>query len=225
MERPSLLILVVALLQCAPFTTAAEPDSSWNWVAGREGIEVYSRDVESSPLDESLAITKFEASLTSVVALILDIDNNHRWIDSVDQSRVIERISDTESINYTVSNAPWPVSDRDAVVRTRVTQNPDTLAVLITSEALPEFIPQRQGLIRVEAIASSWRLLPLKGGGVEVRYQVHSDPGGNLPNWLVNAVMTDQPLNTLYGMHRELTRPPYSDAHLSFTREPASYLK
>jgi len=201
--------------------TATEPDSSWQSVVEREEVAVYRRAVAGSPIDESLAITTLDASLSAATALILDIDNNYRWIDSVDQSRVIERISDTESINYTVSHAPWPVSDRDAVVRTRVSQDPDHLTVLISSEALPAFIPEKPGMIRVAVITSSWRLLPLPAGRVEVQYQVHSSPGGHLPSWLINAIVTEQPLNTLINMRTAISQPAYRHAQLPFIQEPA----
>lgn len=217
MERSFLLLLIMLL---ALPVTAAGPDSSWQWVIERDGVAVYRRPVAGSPIDESLAITTLDASLVAVTSLILDIDNNHRWIDSVDESRALKRISDTESINYTVSHAPWPVSDRDAVVRTRVHQDPESLAVTISSEALPDFLPKQPGLIRVEAIASSWLLSPLASGQVEVRYRVHSSPGGHLPNWLVNAVVTDQPLNTLASMHTAVDRPAYRQAQLPFIRQP-----
>jgi hypothetical protein len=222
MERPRLHIFALALLYIAT-PAAAELDPSWQWVAGHDGIEVYSRDVVGSPLDESLAITRLDTTLTAVVALILDVDNNHHWIDSVDQSRILERTSKYESINYTVSNAPWPVSDRDAVVRTRVTQDSESLQVLISSEALPDFIPQQQGLIRVRTVTSSWQLLPLEDGGVAVRYQVHSDPGGKLPNWLINAVVTDQPWKTLFNMRRAVTHENYINARIPFIEDPANY--
>jgi len=199
---------------------ASEPERAWQPVIEREGVSVYRRPVSGSPIDESLAITRLSASLTAVTALILDSDNNHRWIDSVDESRTLKRISDTESINYTVSHAPWPVSDRDAVVRTRVSQDPRNLVVTIRSEALPDYLPRRGGMIRVTSITSSWQLTPLDDSKVEVRYQVHSAPGGKLPNWLVNTVVTDQPLNTLINMHTAVEQPAYRNARLPFIRQP-----
>lgn len=218
MER-ALLYLLALVLWSQPLA-AVEVDAAWHQVKQRDGVTVYIREVAGSPLAESLAVMQLDATLAATTALILDVANNYRWIDSVDQSRVIERISATESINYTVSKAPWPVSDRDAVVHTRVVQDPHSLAVLIRSEALPEYLPRVAGMVRVEAIASSWQLLPQPDGGVEVRYQVHSDPGGKLPRWLVNAVATEQPLNTLHNMRQAVKVPAYAGAELPFLRQP-----
>ncbi|MCW8839338.1 MAG: START domain-containing protein [Gammaproteobacteria bacterium] len=199
---------------------AAEIDPSWQRVVEREGVTVYRRAVPGSPIDESLAVTTLKTTLVAATALILDVDNHHRWIDAVDESRVLKRLSQTESINYTVSYAPWPVSDRDAVVRTRVAQDAASLIVQIGSEALPDYLPRKPGRVRVEAIASGWQLRPLPDGGVEVRYRVHSSPGGQLPGWLVNAVVTEQPLNTLINMQQAVQQAIYRQAQPGSIRQP-----
>ncbi len=224
MERPQLYLYTLVLLNSMP-ALSLELDASWHQAKQRDGVTVYIREVEGSQIAEALAITHLDASLSAVTTLILDVNNNHRWIDSVDQSRVVKQVSERESINYTISYAPWPVSDRDAVVRTRMTQNTDDLTVIIRSEGLPDFRPREAGMVRVEAISSSWQLTPQPEGGVEVRYQVHSEPGGKLPSWLVNAIATEQPLNTLRNMRRAVASPPYVDASTVLIIDPGSMMR
>jgi len=54
---------------------------------------------------------------------------------------------------------------------------------------------------------------------VEVLYQVHSEPGGNLPSWLVNSIVVSQPFYTLVKMKKMITRPKYRNAEYEFIKD------
>jgi hypothetical protein len=130
-------------------------------------------------------------------------------VDSVDESRTIRRIDASSAYVYTVSNAPWPVSDRDAVVKTTIIRDPTSRAVQIRSHAVPKLIPEEKGHIRVQMVDSRWDLTPLPDNRVEVSYFVHSDPGGQIPTWLINSMVIDQPFNTLRNLRDILKELPY----------------
>lgn len=49
-----------------------------------------------------------------------------------------------------------------------------------------------------------WRFIPEKEGRIKVIYQIHADPGGDIPSWLANAVAVDSPFNTLKNMLKML---------------------
>ncbi|MBT8447014.1 MAG: START domain-containing protein [Gammaproteobacteria bacterium] len=222
MERSALLTILFALL-FSPATRADAPDDSWRPIREGEKISVYKRDVEDSKFDESLAQTAINVRLSALVALIMDGDSLEQWIDTVKESRQLEVLSPTEVYNYTVSGAPWPVKDRDAVVLTRAAQDSESLVVTITSSAKPEHIPERDGTVRVPFVESTWTLVPQPDGSVEVNYQVHNDPGGEIPTWLINSLASDQPYKTLENLHRFFADDnDYSDAMLPFIQEPGA---
>ncbi len=214
MERQGILGLSLGLLWLLAGAAWAEPPAGWSPARDHDGIQVYTRKVEGSPIAASLAVTRVELPLAAVAALILDVPNQHDWIDSVDESRVLQRLNAAASYNYTVSRAPWPVADRDAVVLTRASRDPATGVVRVESHAAPALIPERKGRVRVRRVDSLWTLTPLGPARTEVRYQVHSDPGGSLPAWLVNAMVTDQPFNTLRNLRRAAAVAPYASASL-----------
>lgn len=192
----------------------------WQPAMDRDGIQVYTRAVSGSPIAESLSVVTITARLEAVAALVLAADQYHLWIDSIDESRVLEQISPRESYNYTLSKAPWPISDRDAVVRARAQQDSITGVVTLASQGVPDLIPEKKGLVRVRKVDSTWTLTPLSPDRVEVRYRVHSDPGGALPGWLINTVVTDQPFNTLRNLRRELQRSEPLPALPAFIQAP-----
>jgi hypothetical protein len=221
MERSTLLIGACCAVFFSIVAAAGAPDASWRLVREGEQISVYVHDVVDSEYDESLARTLIEVRLSALVALIMDGDSHSLWIDTVDESRQLEAISPTEVYNYTLSGAPWPVADRDAVVFTRVEQDSRTLIVTIHSSARPDFVPKRERTVRVPSVDSTWTLIPQPDGTVEVNYRVHNDPGGDIPTWLINSLASDQPYNTLENLRRFFDEDTeYRDAVLPHIEEP-----
>ncbi len=206
MERKKLLLLMI-LLFLAPTLQASE----WRLVRDQDGIQVFTRKVEGSPIAQSRAVVTLETTLPPLIALITDGDNQQRWVDSVDESRTVRRVDASKAYVYTISKAPWPVSNRDAVVLTELFRNPDSPVVEIRSHAVPDLLPEEKGYVRVKMVDFRWRLTPLADNRVEVRYLLHSDPGGQIPAWLINSTVVDQPFNTLRSLRDILRELPYKN--------------
>jgi len=222
MERTSLLIIACSLVFSST-AIAAPPDDSWRLLREEAQVTVYANEVTGSKFEEWFAQTIVDAPLAALVALIMDGDSHAQWINTVNESRRVEAVSTTQIYNYTYSGAPWPVADRDAVVLSRVEQDSKSLIVTIRSHAVPDRLPPREGAVRVPYVNSSWTLVPLKTGGVEVSYRVHNDPGGELPSWLINSMAADQPYYTLENLRNFFKRKNrYQDAVLPYIKEAIS---
>lgn len=197
------------------FSGAVYGEDAWRLARAEQGIDVSIRPVAGSPIAESRAIMKLEGvTLSTVVALIADVPHQHEWIASMDESRVLEVVSPVEQINYTRSKAPWPVSDRDAVVRSKFSFDREKGIARVDTQAEPDYIPPRDGVVRIRKVDSSWTITHLPDGELEVRYQVHSEPGGSLPAWLVNRIIYEQPYETLLNMRERVKLAQYRDAKL-----------
>ena len=48
---------------------------------------------------------------------------------------------------------------------------------------------------------------------------VHADPGGSLPNWLVNSIVIETPLETLMSMHAKIHDQKYQGQSYAFMNE------
>lgn len=100
-----------------------------------------------------------------------------------------------------------------------IRQDPATQSVTIDILGAADYIPPQKDLVRVKSIKGYWKFTPLGGNRVEVVYQVHNDPGGSLPAWLVNSVAVSQPFNTLLNMRKMINLPRYRNAAFDFIRE------
>lgn len=195
-----------------------------NWEKTEEDPEndilVYTRSVEHSPIKEYKGKTTVTASLDALVSLMADVESFSRWMHNVECSRTLERISDTERIIYVAQGVPWPMSNRDLVLHSKLRVDPDTRKVTIDVEARPEAYPEQEGYFRIRKMTSTWQFAPKQNGKVEVVYVTHVDPGGNIPHQLVNAHTLDTPLNSLRGLREMIQKPEYSEALMDVLHEP-----
>jgi ribosome-associated toxin RatA of RatAB toxin-antitoxin module len=194
---------------------------AWAWDLAKEvdSIRVYTRSIEDSSFKEYKGVMQLDASLSSLVALVDDIPAYPKWIHTCKEATILKRIDQRESYVYTVNDAPWPVADRDAITHNVISQNQVTLVVTIGISGIPDFVPTKPGLVRVEKLKGFWQFSPLENGIVEVVYQVHNEPGGNLPNWLVNSIVVNQPLQTLLNMQEQIKQPVYKAKNYEFIKE------
>lgn len=221
-----MMMRIVATRTVAGFLVALSALGAWadeaDWEKAHEedGIQVYLRDVPGSKFKEYRAVMYVEASLSCLVSLVEDKEAAPQWLHYCQEARTLTRESDLVSYTYSVSGLPWPIRDRDMVFVNRLVQDDDTKAVTIFSEAVPDYVPEEPKLVRIRELRGFWQFTPQEDGGVEVVYQLHSEPGGGLPGWLANLGVVQQPLNTLKKMREYAKRSEYQTATLSYIQEP-----
>lgn len=186
----------------------------------KRDIQVYTRDYPGSALKEFRGVMRVKTRLSSLVALIEDHRVAPQWIHQCRALDIIERSSADEILFYMVTAAPWPVQDRDSVVLSKLTQHPETLTVRIDMQVQNGVFPVSDDMVRITDMAGYWQFSPQKDGWVEVIYQVHANPGGGIPGWLINSLVVDTPFQTLKNMQKKVQEARYQQAELLHVRNP-----
>ncbi|MBO9687200.1 MAG: hypothetical protein J7598_11345 [Mitsuaria chitosanitabida] len=75
--------------------------------------------------------------------------------------------------------------------------------VVVRVEAVQNYIPARDGKVRIPTAEGQWRLVS-NTDGVRVSYQMHASPGGSIPSWLANQTVVDTPFGTLKALRAYL---------------------
>ena len=193
--RFALLTALAALLFSTP-ALAAE----WSAVRSEAGITVEQQETPGRVLPVLRATTDIAAEPDAVLAWITDASTFTRWMHNCEEAQLLKQDGEV-SFAYTRVGAPWPVSDRDAVVRsTRSEPGGGHRVVFQSTDELG--LAEKSGIVRMPKIEGSWNLEPNGAGGTRVVYQVDSDPGGSLPGWLVAQVANDMPYQTLLKLRR-----------------------
>lgn len=190
--RRNLLSAALLIGLLASQTTFAQ--DGWSLARQADGIRVYVRNVDGSPLREFRGEVQIRATPDDVVKVLRDADAYRQWMPDVAASELL-KATDTEQFHYLDNKAPWPVSNRDGIYHFTYTKAGDG-AVTVRVEAVPDYLPLREGKVRIPQAKGQWKLVP-DAEGVKVTCQMHASPGGAIPDWLANRTVVDTPYGTL----------------------------
>ena len=188
MTRPGTPLAALALgLVAALGPGSARAEEPWQRVTVRDGVTVERRPVAGSKIDETRATVSTSLSPAQLFAVLWDRRAYKEFVPYIKYEEILSD-SGSEVLVYDQVHVPL-VSDRDYVVRVRSRIDAASQVHRIDFHSDdPAGPPQAPGHIRVRNIRGGWELRPTTGGGSEVTYWMHSDPGGSIPGWIVNLV-------------------------------------
>ena len=100
--------------------------------------------------------------------------------------------------------APWPVNDRDVVIKAKVRFDPSKSIFWSTfKRTMHAKMPPIAGVVRVPHIEGFYRLQRVDENTTTVRYRVNADPGGWIPKWLAARSSRGLPRNTIIGLRKQ----------------------
>jgi START domain len=209
-RRPALLFapLLFALAASAEVPLGAFPSEGWEKTDESDGVVVFKREVPGSPFHGIRGSGLVDASPFTVALVLLDDARSPEWVDSLDQALVVNVLSPEDYIEYNHVNMPWPVRDREFLNRVTMAHDQQSRVSVIKSEPweMPAF-PGRPRSIR-GTLRALYTLEPA-GDGKQTRLtvEIHSDPGGWLPGWLVNFFQKDWAHETIAGIRKQAKKP------------------
>lgn len=182
--------------------TDASANENWQFESDKNGITIYSRE-HSDGLVEIRARMFTPTSYGAFLTLLEDSDNIPNWIDNASHSRVLNQISATENIVYTQFKAPWPAKNRDMVTYSKYWV--DELGFTIEIKSAPDsYLAEQNGYVRIRSVDATWELQKLTNDTTLVEYKAFADPGGLLPNWLINKLSKESAWATFSNLRKEL---------------------
>ena len=211
-----LLIFTFASL-CIAASGLAQNGDGWVFKNEKNGVKVYYK--KTSDVHEIKMVTSMKATLSGIVQLLGEVENYPKWGYKLAEARLLKKVNDKDYYYYSRLDFPWPLSDRDIIVQTKVEQDSVTRRVTSTSYAKPDYLPENKDIVRIKTTTTRWTVVPGAGGWQYIEYYIYSDPGGNIPDWLVNMAIDVGPLETLGSMRKMLQQPKYHTAKLAYIRE------
>jgi len=180
--------------------------ADWTVVANEQQVEVSQQPVEGRGMPMFRGIGDVEGTPDEIRAVLEDVGTHTQWMPDCAESRLV-RAEDEQLTMYRRSAAPWPVSDRDVVVRSRteVIQPGVEIHAFFTSVDDPE-VPARGGTVRMPHLVGHWKVRAIDAGRSRVEYQVDADPGGTLPGWLAASASRDNPIRTIVGLRNRIAQ-------------------
>ena len=187
------------VLICSFFLTftGIAATGSWKLEKNSKNIKVYTRSVEGQPIKEFKATTTIKADHLAIKKIILNVQAYTNWYPDVVESKLIKRKSANEIIAYTKLDVPWPASDRDLV--SSLTSSSTSTSSKIVMKSAAGYVKEKSGLVRIPYSKGYWKLTTTNGV-TKVHFQYIANPGGNLPDWIINMFIVDSPFQTMINL-------------------------
>lgn len=169
----------------------------WRVERRERGVTVSRRERAGDELAAFRGEGRVKSHVLQVLAVILDVNEVERWAYGITDARSVKHVDDRTDLVYLYSDTPWPVRDRDMVVRrtVHIVQPGSEFGVSIRCE--PSAAPIREGVIRVQDCDSRFRIRKIDTDTTEVVYEMSLDPEGALPHWASAWVARNAPVRTL----------------------------
>ncbi len=170
----------------------------------KDGIKVYTCKRPNSNFNAVQAYFEVEATLEQYASIVLNVEEYKHWNFATTNPKVLKKINENEVIYYTEVSAPWPVTDRFAVLHLKVWEDPESNHLFVLLTNVPETLPSKKGFVRVQEYNSILEITPLVSGKLKVDFYLEVDPGGAVPAWAINLISTKFPINTFSNLKKRL---------------------
>jgi hypothetical protein len=177
---------------------------AWELEKSEDGIDIYTETREGSDFKAFKGTAILNADIEQVLSVLGQAEGMKNWLHECEESTVLKQHNENEASVYQRTHAPWPVSDRDYIIKTKIERFPEAKRARMSFVAIVE--PEtKEGdeCVRVTQLEGHWNLFQQTQDTVFAEYETFADPAGDIPSWLANAFVVDQPYYTIKNL-REL---------------------
>ena len=179
-------------------TTARADDASWETLRTKDGIVVSRKEIQGSAFVAFRGEGDVDAPLAAVGDVLVDVPHEKDWIDSVVEARVLREVSPTEYIMYSHVATPSPMSDRDFVTNVMIRADGAKKRLSVRMRSVEDASSPSTKYVRAVLEDSSFVLTSIDGGKrTHVVAEIHCDPKGAIPGFIVNQFQKGWGYNTV----------------------------
>ncbi len=205
-------VLLATLLPLAATADSSTTADGWECLGTRDGITTYRRAVPGSPVVAIKGDGIVEAPILRVASVVLDTTRLHEWTDSLGAARRIRIISWTEFVEYDHIRTPFILKDRDFVVQTNLEFAPKQKQIVLRMRSVTDPLAPATSRVRGELMQSSYVLTGLDHGRrTRMIADVHADPKGSVPKWIVNHYQKGWAYDTITRLREQVKKLEIED--------------
>ncbi|MEJ0101816.1 MAG: START domain-containing protein [Bacteroidota bacterium] len=208
-NRKLLLIPTFAILMYA-----VKAQNNWVLKTDQDGIKVYTCTQTDSKIKAVKVECTLKATLSQLAVVIFDINTSNQWVYRTSNCAILKQINPWDIYYYAQVETPWPVADRDFIAHLKLSQNPVTRVMVVEADNAPYFVPLKHNVVRIMHSVSKWVVSLQDKYTIKVEYTLFTDPGGNVPAWLINMFITKGPLESFQKLREHIKKPAYAHVNI-----------
>ncbi|MCB0502205.1 MAG: hypothetical protein KDD32_05945 [Bacteroidetes bacterium] len=177
----------------------AHAEEEWSLSRDKDGIKIYTRKFKDYNYKEYKGIVIVDGKVNDLVSILKDISTYDQWsYNCVPGSAKILKKDEAKGEYYVYMEIKAPiVSNRDVVTLYKFNKPAADGSVLVEFWGDENYIPKKNGLVRVPELVGYWKAIPMGNGKIKIIHQAFSHPGGNPPAGLVNGANVNAPFSML----------------------------
>ena len=151
----------------------------------------YSRKVEGSDFKEFKITGEINVSPATAVEVLRErTENSQNYLKKDEGYIEVLSSNDREAVVYSVYKLPFPFKDRAMCEHFSFMVEKESGIHKITWAEDWDLAPQKkEKVINMPIARGSWEFEPIGKHRSRATYIVHTDPGGSIPAWMVNATI------------------------------------
>ena len=193
-----------ALAQSAQPAQSAQLANDWRETLNDDGIQVYKRTRLGSAYEEVRALARLSARVDDFIPFFTEPAQYKRWVYGTVESGLVSR---TQPFDFTfkgVFKIPWPFENRELISRVEIERKPDGSALTAKLNHADSRAAVTSGCVRVSHFESLWQVKQEDAKTVNFRIEMYVEPGGQLPPFIVNLVLSRIQLWSIKNLKREI---------------------
>ena len=212
MNTFSLFIFPFSILLAFQFLQGQGTDSDgWEFVRERKEVKGYRKEVGDRTAFRGIGI--IEGAPEKLVGIIHNPKRWKFWIDDLDEGKLLEKKSNFHFVFLQEIDAMWPVKNREIVFESIVSRvGPSQILLEMKSVNHPK-APANSN-VRAKVSFTRYKIDPLEGNRMQVTFENLSDPGGRIPNFMVDWASKSFPVSIIEGLRKEMLNPSQEKALL-----------
>ncbi len=197
-------------------------EDGWRVVASERGITVSVRHEPGRGLPAFRGQGTIEGDVSYVLSVVLDTEGALAWAEGTDHMATLRELDPRQHLIYSHTSTPWPVRDRDMIMRRKVEVVKPGEAFRLRLDCVKEGKAPIVGCIRIQVCSSEFMLRKVDAEHTLIDYQVRIDPRGILPKWFVAWSARRVPFDTLVNLEAYVkkTRTKYAPIAAAWAKAP-----
>lgn len=187
---------------------ANETETEWSESSNKDDIATYYRKIPGSPVYALKGNGNFNIPLWKLASVLLDSTRGTEWIDSLVETKMLKRLNPFSYIEYNHIRTPFVLKDREFVTQINIQINEEKKTFEMTYQPGPQDLYPETKNVRGEIVYGRLALTSLESGkSSRIEGELHCDPKGAVPKWIVNLFQKGWPRKTLEGVRKQALKP------------------
>jgi hypothetical protein len=183
-------------------------EKGWELVKREKDLVLYQKEVPGSDVVAFRGEGTLEAPIARVASVLLDGARAPEWVGNLVESRLLRRVSPFEFVEYDHIGTPFVMKDRDFVARAKMEVDAKNRMLTLDYKSVEDPAAPTTSYVRGDLIRSQFQLTSLEDGSkTQLIAELHADPKGSVPKWIVNFFQRSWPSDTFRGIQNQLRKP------------------